>query len=198
MSSNGIHWFLKLGVYIFIAGIGLGLWGWSLINTENFWGILILVIAFLVASMGFVFMQITAESYKPNGRSHIESVYDFYIETCQLCASRAVSGQRYLIDDCGWCNDSDTFYRSDSKETGNIIKLTPETGYPFHNNPHRSRKYYKNNEYLPKLDGTLPQEPIVPEKQDNTSALVAAFFLLAVSGSVLYLIGYYFYARFIG
>ena len=90
--------------------------------------------------------------FKPIQRS---SEYDFYIEPCQLCISR--SGATHAT--CGWCNDSDTCYRrSDGSYPGNWVKISKDDGYPFHELPHKTRRYYRNGTYLEGWDGAVPPE----------------------------------------
>jgi len=70
----------------------------------------------------------------------------YYIEDCQLCLFR---GQ---FHSCGWCNDIDS-----STGDGQVQLSLEDCGYPFHNRPHESRKYFNEmDEHIPELDGKKP------------------------------------------
>lgn len=82
--------------------------------------------------------------------------YDYYTEPCQLCIERSSDGRGYLVDECGWCNDSDTYHSEALGSPGNIIKISGETGYPYHKSAHPKRRYFLNGGELPQLIGTNP------------------------------------------
>ncbi|MBT9099246.1 hypothetical protein KFZ76_16250 [Methylovulum psychrotolerans] len=86
----------------------------------------------------------------------LKKTYDYYIEPCQLCIQR--NGATY--ENCGWCHDSDTHYSNrDGEYCGDYIILPyGGYGYPFHELPHPTRKYYKSNRYLENSDGKLPTD----------------------------------------
>jgi len=80
--------------------------------------------------------------------------YDYYIEPCQLCISR--NGVTY--NKCGWCHDTDTHFKKKNGEfPGDWIKIiNGGGGYPFHEIPHPTRKYFKNNKFIIRSEGALP------------------------------------------
>jgi hypothetical protein len=80
--------------------------------------------------------------------------YDYYIEPCQLCISR--NGATYDI--CGWCHDSDThFKKRDGTFPGDWIKICGDRdSYPFHEMPHPTRKYYRDNKFIAGSEGLIP------------------------------------------
>lgn len=82
-------------------------------------------------------------------------LYDYYIEPCQLCIAR--NGSTHDI--CGWCNDRDTFYKKRDIYAGNYIKLSyGGNGYPYHEIPHITRRYYKDDVHLEKFDAKTPPD----------------------------------------
>lgn len=83
-------------------------------------------------------------------------VYDYYVEPCQLCISR--NGSTY--SSCGWCQESDTHYKKgDGTFPGDWVSIPyGGYGYPFHELPHETRKYYKNNNHIELSDGNLPSD----------------------------------------
>lgn len=87
-----------------------------------------------------------------------KTTYDYYIEPCQLCISRGTNINSY--GGCGWCaKNEDTYHASDNRYIGDIIKIPYEGyGYPFHEIPHETRKYYKNNKYINNSKGTVPSD----------------------------------------
>ncbi len=96
------------------------------------------------------------EKSNKNSTKNKNNNFDYYIEPCQLCISR--NGSTY--DTCGWCNDDDTHFKtSDGKYPGDYIKITAENmGYPFHNSPQETRKYYKNNVFIAESIGKRPAD----------------------------------------
>lgn len=82
--------------------------------------------------------------------------YDYYIEPCQFCITRAKNGAD--ISDCGWCGSGeDTRYRTSHEHPGDIVKIPAGGyGYPYHDSPHPERKYYRNGRHIPALDGDTP------------------------------------------
>ena len=84
------------------------------------------------------------------------SIYDYYIEPCQLCISR--NGDSY--DSCEWCQGTDTHYKkSDDTYAGDWISiLYGGNGYLFHELPHPTRQYYKDNKVIEFSDGKLPSD----------------------------------------
>jgi hypothetical protein len=82
--------------------------------------------------------------------------YDFYIEPCQLCISR--NGSTY--DSCGWCHDSDTHHKTtDGTYAGDWVVIPHKgDGYPFHELPHPTRRYYLNKSFLEGSEGVIPND----------------------------------------
>ncbi len=81
--------------------------------------------------------------------------YDYYIEPCQRC----INSDGGTYEKCGWCHDSDTFYTKRDRYLGNYIKLPYKgCGYPYHEIPHPTRRYYKNNEYIEGSEGAIPSD----------------------------------------
>ncbi len=89
-------------------------------------------------------------------KNWLKEKYDYYIEPCQLCISR--NGSTY--DSCGWCHDDDTHYKqSDGTYSGDWVIIPYKGyGYPFHELPHPTRKYYKDKNYIEGSDGLIPTD----------------------------------------
>lgn len=84
--------------------------------------------------------------------------FDYYIEPCQFCITRAKNGAD--ISECGWCGSGeDTHYRSSHEHPGNIVKIPADGyGYPYHDSPHPERKYYKDGRHILEMDGQAPAD----------------------------------------
>ncbi|KAA1166176.1 hypothetical protein EU508_00120 [Pseudoalteromonas fuliginea] len=112
---------------IMISGCLLGALMWGE-QADFVWGgaIAIPLIIALSLFLDLIFVFIKQDDSKTSlnpGNINTKANYDYYVEPCQLCIERDNPEQRHLIDDCGWCNDNDTFYMSSNDYSGEIIKL---------------------------------------------------------------------------
>lgn len=117
--------------------------------------------------------------------------YNYYIEPCQFCITRAKNGAD--ISECGWCGSGeDTRHRSSHEHPGDIVKIPADGyGYPYHDSPHPERKYYKDGRHIPEMDGLAPSDGHIEqtkksEKTDDTYGLLGHISSsLLLSGAVL-------------
>ncbi|TAN46118.1 MAG: hypothetical protein EPN26_15810 [Rhodospirillales bacterium] len=115
--------------------------------------------------------------------------YDYYIEPCQFCITRAKNGAD--ISECGWCGSGeDTRHRSSHEHPGDIVKIPAGGyGYPYHDSPHPERKYYRGGRHIPALDGDTPLDGSTPpdshaEKTNTTDDTLHALITLPLILSI--------------